>query len=230
MASYTLSNILASGALTAARHDQARGSRWDGFPNSPSDYAVTDDTTPAGSGTVTAALSGGGTNAVTFTVPNNIEQGDELTLKIADVVNPTVSSSTDAITLVGAVTNLPPTALRTTPPIPNHSLAVSLAGTGSGSVAGTGITCPTTCAASYQAGTIVTLTATPSAGSTFQGWSGACTGTAPCQLTMSSDQAVTAIFASKPSCTLTPMGAVVFASARDAGASKPKKQPKGVLE
>jgi len=116
VASYTLSNILASGALTAAtstiKLEAPAGTE---FPNSPSDYAVTDDTTPAGSGTVVAALSGGGSNAVTFTVPNNIERGDELTLKIADVVNPTVSSSTDAIALVGSVANLPPTA----PPPPS---------------------------------------------------------------------------------------------------------------
>jgi hypothetical protein len=47
---------------------------------------------------------------VTFTVPNNIEQGDELTLNVADVLNPNAPSSTDSITLVGSVTNLPPTA------------------------------------------------------------------------------------------------------------------------
>jgi hypothetical protein len=35
------------------------------------------------------------------------------------------------------------------------------------------------CGASYARGTRVTLTATPAAGSTFAGWSGECTGTAP---------------------------------------------------
>jgi hypothetical protein len=111
VATYTLSNILASGAMTAGtgtiKLEAPAGTE---FPNSPSDYGITDDTTPSGSGTVVAALSGGGSNLVTFTVPNSIEQGDELTLKIADVLNPTVPSSTDAITLVGSVTNLPPTA------------------------------------------------------------------------------------------------------------------------
>ena len=230
-ATYTLSNILASGDLTGGSATiKLEAPAGTVFPNSPGDYDITDDTTPSGSGTVTAALSGGGTNDVTFTVPNDIKQGDELSLNVAGVLNPTIPSNTDTITLVGAVTNLPPTAVRATPTTPNHSLAVSLAGTGSGSVAGTGITCPTTCAASYQAGTMVTLTGTPSAGSTFLGWGGACTGTGPCQVTMSSDQAVTATFASKPSCTLTPMSKVSAASAREAAAGKPKKQPKGTLE
>ncbi len=229
-ATYTLSNILAAadlaGGSATIKLEAPAGTV---FPSSPSDYGITDDTTPSGSGTVTAALSGAGTNVVTFTLPNSIKQGDELTLKIAEVLNPTLPSSTDAITLVGAVTNLPPTAL-TPSTTPSYSLGVSLAGAGGGSVSGSGIACPSTCSARYQAGTTVTLNATPAAGSTFLGWSGACTGTGPCQLKMNSDQAVTATFATKLSCTLTPLSGVVSASAHDAAATKLKKQAAGVLE
>ena len=50
-------------------------------------------------------------------------------------------------------------------------------------------------AASYAAGTVVTLTATPAAGSPWVGWSGACSGTATtCTLTMNANYSVTANF------------------------------------
>ena len=81
-----------------------------------------------------------------------------------------------------------------------HTLTVSLGGTGNGSVSdGTGaIACPTECSNAYQANSPVTLTATPAAGSTFTGWSGACSGTDTCQVTMSADMAVTATFTANP--------------------------------
>jgi hypothetical protein len=76
------------------------------------------------------------------------------------------------------------------------TLTLAKAGNGSGSVSSTpaGITCGSTCSASYTAGTSVTLTATPAAGSLFTGWSGACTGTGSCVVTMSAAQSVTATF------------------------------------
>jgi serine protease AprX len=78
----------------------------------------------------------------------------------------------------------------------NHVLTVSKSGTGTGSVASapSGISCGTICSASYQSGDSVTLTATPAAGSTFAGWSGDCTGTGTCTVTMNGDHSVTASF------------------------------------
>lgn len=46
-----------------------------------------------------------------------------------------------------------------------HTLTVSEAGAGSGSVTGSGISCPGTCSHGYTAGTSVSLTATPASGS-----------------------------------------------------------------
>src|SRR5262245_60032652 len=47
----------------------------------------------------------------------------------------------------------------------------------------------------YNAGTVVTLTATPGTGYLFSGWSGACSGTAPtCGVTMDAAKSVTATF------------------------------------
>ena len=76
-----------------------------------------------------------------------------------------------------------------------YALGVTRAGTGSGTVAGGGISCGTTCGATYASGASVTLTATAAAGSTFTGWSGACSGTsATCTVAMTANQAVTATF------------------------------------
>jgi PKD repeat protein len=79
----------------------------------------------------------------------------------------------------------------------SYALTISKQGTGSGQVSSTpaGIGCGSRCQANYDTGTVVTLTATPDAGSVFAGWSGDCSGTATCQLTMSQARAVTATFA-----------------------------------
>ena len=81
------------------------------------------------------------------------------------------------------------------------ALAVVRAGTGSGTVTSTpaGITCGTSCSASYASGTAVALTATPAAGSSFTGWSGGgCTGTGSCTVTLTAATTVTATFGISP--------------------------------
>jgi len=86
------------------------------------------------------------------------------------------------------------------------TLTVSRAGTGTGTVTSSpaGISCGATCSASFTANSSVTLTASPSAGSTFAGWSGGgCSGTATCAVTMSTAQSVTATFSASVPQTLT---------------------------
>ncbi len=80
-----------------------------------------------------------------------------------------------------------------------YTLTVYRGGTGSGNVTSSpaGISCGTNCAAAYNSGTAVTLTAAPDASSTFAGWSGACTGTGTCSVTMSAAKSVTATFSIK---------------------------------
>lgn len=77
-----------------------------------------------------------------------------------------------------------------------YTLTINWAGTGSGRWTwSTGpANCGTPCTLPYTAGTEVTLTATPDSGSTFTGWSGACSGTGPCVLRMDADKNVTATF------------------------------------
>jgi subtilisin family serine protease len=90
----------------------------------------------------------------------------------------------------------------TDPAVADHGIVcVHLSGTGAGSVTSDvgGITCGTTCVASLPAGAMVTLSATPSAGSAFAGWSGACTGMGTCPVTASGVAAVTAVFSASGS-------------------------------
>ena len=78
-----------------------------------------------------------------------------------------------------------------------HGLTVSKGGNGSGTVSSTtpGIDCGSACTRSYLDYQSVTLTATAGTRSTFTGWSGACTGTAPtCTLAMSEARSATATF------------------------------------
>jgi hypothetical protein len=77
-----------------------------------------------------------------------------------------------------------------------ETLNVSKSGTGTGSVTSSpaGIDCGATCPAGFDYGTVVGLTATPDAGSMFVGWTGDCTGTGACNVTLDQARAVTATF------------------------------------
>ena len=88
-------------------------------------------------------------------------------------------------------------------------LTISASGNGSGRVASSpsGIACTITagavgasgCRRSYAQGAVVTLTATPKAGHAFRGWfSGSCSGTAPCRVTMNQARSVDARFLKGP--------------------------------
>ncbi len=83
---------------------------------------------------------------------------------------------------------------------PSYSLTVTRSGTGAGTVTSRpgGIDCGVSCSTSLAPGTVVTLSATAATGSTFVGWSGACTGTGSCLLTITADRSVTANFNQNP--------------------------------
>jgi Divergent InlB B-repeat domain len=84
-------------------------------------------------------------------------------------------------------------------------LTVTVAQTSEGTVSGSGgISCPGTCSASYAYGTQVTLTANPDSGYVFSGWSGACSGTGSCVVTMDAAETVTASFGAAPFAAATP--------------------------
>jgi YD repeat-containing protein len=80
-------------------------------------------------------------------------------------------------------------------------LTVSKSGAGSGTVTSNpaGINCGTDCQEAFNFNTQVSLTAAPATGSTFGGWSGACSGTEACTVTMNGDKTVTASFGQQAS-------------------------------
>jgi hypothetical protein len=85
-------------------------------------------------------------------------------------------------------------------PPSTHTLTVTRTGTGSGTVTSSpaGINCGATCSSAYNQGTSVTLTAAATNGSTFTGWSGACSGTVTCILSITQNLSATAIFDFSP--------------------------------
>jgi hypothetical protein len=77
------------------------------------------------------------------------------------------------------------------------TLTVSKSGAGGGTVtsAPAGIACGATCAAAFDAGASVSLGTLADGGSVFAGWSGACSGTGGCSVTMDAAKSVAAAFA-----------------------------------
>ena len=153
----------------------------------------------AGPGTVTSNPSGiscPGTCAADFAT------GSTVTLTAAATNGSTFNGwsgggcSGTGPCIVAMVGNPTVTATFTAAPV-LFTLSVTKAGAGAGTVSSDppGISaCSSTCNASFAPGTIVTLTPAPQSGSTFAGWSGACSGTAPCQVEMSGNRSVTATF------------------------------------
>jgi hypothetical protein len=92
-------------------------------------------------------------------------------------------------------------------PIETFTISISIAGAGSVASAPAGISCGGDCNEAFDAGTSVTLSATPAAGSAFVGWTGgSCSGTGDCTLVVSADTAVQAMFAVANTVTVTLTG------------------------
>lgn len=104
----------------------------------------------------------------------------------------------------------------------NYTLTVAVPSGGTVTDNTSAINCPGTCSASYSAGTVVTLTATPSAGYAFVSWSGACSGSSnTCSVTMSANESVTATFTGVPIATLSTTS-IAFGSRTHCTTSSPR--------
>lgn len=163
-------------------------------PNSVAAGGPAFNLTVAGSGFV----SGSTVNWNGAARPTTFGSTSQLSAQIAaaDVAAP----GTASVTVVNAgapVSNALPFTV-TPAQVPRYTLGVSIAGAGAnnGSVASNpaGISCGNTCSASFNSGTPVTLTPRAVGRGLFAGWSGACTGTGTCTVTMDGNKAVTATF------------------------------------
>lgn len=86
-----------------------------------------------------------------------------------------------------------------TTPATTATLTVTRVGNGTVTSSPAGINCPTDCSEAYATGTIVTLSAIPSSGSVFTGWSGGgCNGAGSCILNVNAATTVTATFSTTP--------------------------------
>jgi hypothetical protein len=167
---------------------------------------VTLSVTRTGNGTVSSAPAGiscGATCSATFTA------GTSVTVTATPAAGSVFSGwSGGGCSGAGACTLTMATATTVSAAFAPAPVAVTVvrAGLGNGSVtsAPAGITCGTTCSASFPSGSSVVLTATPAGGSVFGGWSvGGCSGTGTCTVTPTSATTVTATFASSATVGLT---------------------------
>jgi Divergent InlB B-repeat domain len=157
--------------------------------------------TKAGTGTGAVSSSPAGINCGT-TCTANFNQNASVTLTAAPAAGSSFvswggacSGATCTVTMnaaksVTATFNTVPTGGT------NFALTVTKSGTGTGGITSNpgGINCGATCSANFAQGNTVSLTATPDAASSFTGWSGACSGTGACNVTMDAAKSVTATF------------------------------------
>lgn len=173
-----------------------------GETDDPSDFSihVLDD----GSDVASSPQSGSGTGtsyilqAGAYQVQ---EQGPVSNWQVAYGNDDNCASDGDITVVAGETVTC--TVINTFVPTPSSTFTLNLtkSGPGKGGVDNdkeNGTWCDENCAENahtYAAGTVVTLTANPSSGSSFEGsWSGACNGTGTCVVTMNSNQTVNAHF------------------------------------
>ncbi len=149
-----------------------------------------------GTGTVTSSPGGidcGGTCSASFGT------GTQVTLTATASGDSTFAGWDGACTGVGVctLTIASPSQVTATFTLNRHTLVVAKTGDGDGLVTSdpSGIDCGADCTASYDSGTVVTLSAVPSDGR-FAGWSGGgCSGIGPCTASITAETTVTATFA-----------------------------------
>jgi phospholipase C len=179
-----------------------------GSQPSPTSYQLTVALAGAGAGTVTSSPAGiNCSNSSTSGCTASFTQGTAVTLSATPITNDTFvgwsggcTGAANCSVTLSAASSVTATFGGSLPPPNSYQLTVVLAGAGAGTVTSspTGISCSNsstaTCTASFTQGTAVTLSAAPITNDTFAGWSGGCTGTTNCSVTLSAASSVTATF------------------------------------
>ncbi|HEX5819890.1 MAG TPA: Ig domain-containing protein [Gemmatimonadales bacterium] len=200
--------VVASGLLVMLVG--ACGGDDDGGPDPTPAVSVTTTTVPPGTvGTAysTTLVAAGGTGTFAWSVVGGaLPAGLALGANTGVIAGTPTTAGTSNFTVratSGGEQADRSLALTIAPP-DGSTLTVTILGagaTGAVTSAPAGINCTLTsgtvggdCNELYDAGTPVTLTPAPGAGSTFSGWSGACSGTGLCQVTMNQATTVNATF------------------------------------
>lgn len=130
------------------------------------------------SSTQTVACNSG-SYSLSYVLPGALSVGSSYTIR-ASITDNATNSNFATVSFVRAA---------------NRTLTINKTGTGTISSSPAGINCGSTCSSTFLSSQTVVLTATPSPGWTFSGWSGGlCSGTGTCSVTMSSDRTVSATF------------------------------------
>jgi uncharacterized repeat protein (TIGR02543 family) len=169
-------------------------------------HAAKLDVSKSGSGTVTSAPSGinCGTNCSA-----SYASGTKVTLTASAATGYSFSGWGGACNGTSVTCMLSITAARRVTTafsqnVFNYVLTVNKSGSGTMTSSPAGISCGTSCSASYTSGTSVTLTASAATGYSFSGWNGACSGTGTsCTVSMTAARSVTATFSPTISSTTT---------------------------
>ena len=160
-------------------------------------FRVTVTATGTGSGTVSSAPPGiSCTVGSTSGCAGSFDYGKDVTLTAAPKAGSTVAwtgcdtSKGNTCTLRALKSSKD---VKATFTLESRALTVKTTGNGSGTVTCNG----GTCASRYDYGTVVKLAANPGTGSSFAGWSGDCSGSGACSVTMTASRSVTAAFTLK---------------------------------
>lgn len=144
-------------------------------------------------GTGTGTVSGGGTYTA----------GTLVTPTATPAVGSTFAGWAPSICSTPFALNTDTTCIATFTLIPRFTLTVTGSAYGTVTSLPAGINCGSDCTEPFLRGTSVVLSAAPTSGYKFNGWSGACTGTGICTVTMSTARNVSATFTALPKYTLT---------------------------